>query len=186
MKITFLALVNYDSQFDIKTVIGPGKMLWQGNNGFEWIGSDDEEWKDAYIIQYSDSKSQAAIERFNNAPFTQLTLLVVNPLSSIKIKLLQLFMRIFLSKLPFKLSSDDTIVVEELLGTLKSPILPSYKQFLRLFEKDQGENPVDMLNLLKYHSTAIYPPDFTGKKENSGAAAYNQYGKNVMRVVAKL
>ncbi len=186
MKKTFLALVNYDSQFDIKTVIGQGKMLWQGKNGFEWIGSDDKEWKDAFIIQYSDSNSLAAIERFNNAPFTQLTLLAINPLSSIKIKLLQFFMRFFLSKLPFKLSSDDKIVVEELLGTLKSPILPSSEQFLRLFEEDQGKTPVAMLNLLKYRSIPIYPPDFTGKKENSGAAAYNRYGKHVIRVVAKL
>jgi hypothetical protein len=186
MKKTLIAMVNYPDQFDIKTVIGSGKVLWQGRNGFEWIGPDDEKWKDVYIIQYSDSKIQSAIDRFNNAPLTQLNLLAVKPLSSIKIKSLQLMMRYFFSILPIKLTSDDKIDVEERLGSLKSPILPSSKQFSSLFDDNQEQNPVAMLNLLKYHSTAEYPLDFTGKKEKTGGAAYNQYGKQVMRVVAKL
>ena len=186
MKKTLIAMVNYNDKFDIKTVIGSGKVLWQGRNGFEWIGPADEEWKDVYIIQYSDFNIQSAIERFKNAPFTELNLLSVKPLSSIKIKLLQLMMRYFFSILPIKLISDDRISVEERLGSVKSPIFPSSKQFSRLFIDNQEKNPVAMLNLLKYHSTAEYPKEFSGKKEKSGAAAYNQYGKQVMRVVAKL
>lgn len=186
MSKTFIAMVNYTDQFDREKVIGSGKILWEGVNGFCWIGPDNEEWKDVFIVQYPDSEINSMIDRFHKAPLTHLTLLAVKPLSSIKIKLLQFFMRFFLSILPLKLSSDDKIDVEELLEAVKSPILPSSKQFSRLFDNDQEKQPVQMLNLLNYRSIAKYPLDFTGKREKSGAAAYNQYGKHVMRVVAKL
>jgi len=75
--------------------------------------------------------------------------------------------------------------VEEFLKTLNDPIFPSNTQFSRLLQEDTGQS-VEMLNFLKYYESAQYPPDFTGKRSNTGEGAYNQYGKVAMRTVAKL
>ncbi|MHA1944924.1 MAG: hypothetical protein ACXAC6_10610 [Candidatus Hodarchaeales archaeon] len=147
MKRTLLAMVNYSSEIDILSVIGSGKILWQGRNGFEWIGPDNEEWKDVYIIQYSGPNIQFAIERFKKAKFTRLNLLSVTP-SFTKLRLIKLMMRSVLSWLPFKLSVDEGVNVEKLLEKVQSPILPSSNQFSRLYENGQGKNPVAMLNFL--------------------------------------
>jgi hypothetical protein len=179
-------MVNYSSEIDILSVIGSGKVLWHGRNGFEWIGPANEEWKDVYIVQYLESQFQHAIERFKRASLTDLNLLAVKPASGIKIKLLQYSMRFVLSWLPSKLTSDDTIIVEDLLDSLESPVLPSSKQFSRLFENGKGKYPVAMLNLLKYHSSPNYPLNFNGEEAETGAAAYTKYSMHAIRMVSKL
>jgi uncharacterized protein (DUF1330 family) len=178
-------MLNYSNETDLKSVIGSGKILWQGKSGFEWIGQDNEEWKNVYIVQYSSPNIESAIERFKKAEFTQLNLLSVTP-SFTKVRLVKLMMRSVLSWLPFKLSVNEGVNVEQLLKEVQSPILPSSNQFSRLYENGQGENPVAMLNFLKYRSDPLYPSDFTGKPEKTGAAAYNKYGTSVLRVVSKL
>ncbi len=185
MKKTLLAMVNYSSEIDILSVIGSGKILWQGRNGFEWIGPDNEEWKGVYIVQYSESQFQPAIERFKSASFTDLNLLAVKP-SFTKLRIIKLMMRSVLSWLPFKLSVDKGVNVEKLLEKVDSPILPSSNQFSRLYEDGEGEIPVAMLNFFKYRSDPLYPSSFTGKPEKTGAAAYNKYSMSVLRVVSKL
>ena len=185
MKKTLLAMVNYSSEIDILSVIGSGKILWQGRNGFEWIGLDNEEWQDVYIVQYSGSNIQSAIERFKKTKFTQLNLFALKP-SFTKLRFIKLMMRSVLSWLPFKSSVDEGVNVEKLLEKTNNPILPSSNQFSRLYENGQGENPVAMLNFFKYRSDPLYPSDFTGKPEKTGAAAYNKYSMSVVRVVSKL
>ncbi|MFX0183631.1 MAG: hypothetical protein ACFE95_11165 [Candidatus Hodarchaeota archaeon] len=43
MKKTIIAMFNYDSQVDTKTIIGTGRILWNGKDGSEWIGSENKE-----------------------------------------------------------------------------------------------------------------------------------------------
>jgi hypothetical protein len=162
-------MVNYSSEIDILSVIGSGKILWQGRNGFEWIGPDNEEWKDVYIIQYSGPNIQFAIERFKKAKFTRLNLLSVTP-SFTKLRLIKLMMRSVLSWLPFKLSVDEGVNVEKLLEKVQSP---------------RKKSCCDV-KLFKYRSDPLYPSDFTGKPEKTGATAYNKYSMSVLRVVSKL
>lgn len=67
------------------------------------------------------------------------------------------------------------------------PFLPSSEQFERLMQEDDSK-PVSMLNFLKYHKTAKYPPGYARKssREITGEEAYGKYGKHVIKVVAKL
>ncbi|MCE7748738.1 MAG: hypothetical protein GPJ51_10085 [Candidatus Heimdallarchaeota archaeon] len=66
---------------------------------------------------------------------------------------------------------------------LNSPHLPSKEQFAQLFNEKLNE-PVDMLNFLKYLNKADYQ-NKTGTKV-SGKKAYSQYSKQVVRIIPKL
>lgn len=180
---SILVFLKYsDQEIDVQSVIEDGKVLWSGQNGFEWIGKDGERWDSVFLIKYIDTpKFQQAIERFRNEDFEQIKLLVVNPASRSKLRLVRFLMKSIFSRFSVEISDVDI----NLDNIPLSEILPTSEQHIQLEKKDRGL-PIVMVNLLNYHNEPLYPPEYEGMRYKDGQEAYNRYGQTAMRIVAKL
>ena len=166
----------------MKPVIGDGKVLWSGQNGFEWIGKMDEDWDSALLIKYKDKlEHQRAIDRFRDKDLKKIRLFTVSPMSSIKLRFIRFLMKYIFSRYYVELSEKDF----NLDDVPQSDILPTKEQLTRLASEDKGQ-PVVMFNLMKYHDQPLYPLKYEGKRSKNGEDAYNRYGGHAMRAVAKL
>ena len=185
MSKSLLVFLKYkDEKPVLKSILGEGEILWSGKNGFEIIGDGKEEWEQVFLIKYPSAISfQNAVEKYNEIDLSNIKIISIKLFSSVKAKLMKFLMKRIFSKMPAKFYQVDKIDYDQ----LNSPILPTKEQLTRLLSKDIDQ-PVMMLNLMKYFESAKYPEDYSGKPNSnvSGKKAYNRYGKGVMRVLAKL
>ncbi|MGY5858915.1 MAG: hypothetical protein RTU63_06065 [Candidatus Thorarchaeota archaeon] len=179
---SILVLLKHTNQeTGLTSAIGDGKVLWSGNTGFEWIGPGNEEWDSVFLVHYEDDfRFQQAVERFREKNIDQIRLFAVRLGSKRRLRLIRFLMKYIFSRASVKLRDE---VPDP--DTVQSGILPRKEQHARIVREDRGL-PIVMVNFLKYHDIPKYPSDFAGERGGDGEEAYNRYGTQAMRSVAKL
>jgi len=171
-----------DQEASVLSAIGDGKVLWSGADGLDWIGKEDEKWDSVFLIEYqSFIEVEESAERFREKNFENIRLFSVRPISKMRIRMFRFLMKYIFSRSSVELIGDtlnwDMIP--------QSDILPTKDQHLRV-AKEKKDGPIVMVNFLSFYDAPKYPSGFTGKRAKSGELAYGQYGRHVMRTVAKL
>lgn len=178
---SILVLIKFSGEdTDLNTVIGDAKILWSGERGFEWIGKGGEDWDSVHLLGYKNrSECLRAVERFREEDFARIKLLLVDPLSSFKIRVVRFLMKYVYSR------TKVTLVDIDMDSLPQSDVLPTMEQHQRLAREDKGQ-PVVMVNLMSYNDQPLYPESYEGKRSKTGEDAYNQYYNHAVRAVASL
>jgi hypothetical protein len=180
---SILVLLKHDGQEElVKSAIGEGKILWSGIDGLDWIGKEDEEWDSVFLVKYrSHSELQQSTERFKEKNFEKIRLFAVKPISKMRIRLIRFLMKYIFSRSSVELL-DDAPTWD---SRPKSDILPTKDQHIRV-AREKKDSPIVMVNFLSYYDEPRYPSGFKGKRGKDGELAYDRYGRQAMRSVAKL
>jgi len=171
-----------EQEASVLSAIGDGKVLWSGTDGFDWIGKEDEEWDSVFLIECQSAiEVEESAERFREKNFENIRLFSVRPISKMRLRMIRFLMKYIFSRFSVELIGDvpnwDIIP--------QSDILPTKDQQIRL-AKEKKDGPIIMVNFLSFYDAPKYPTGFMGKRAKSGELAYEQYGSQVMRTVAKL
>lgn len=183
MNRNIVAFLKYDesiNEFFGRDIFSNGNILFAGYGIQQLIGDDGTKWDEIIYIRYLDiEKYDDVLERLaKENKIKNYKILLTTPFS--RFEMFKSRMRMKLNNFFSTPSKDDEKDIDRNTmkrwnKTVSVGSTPNFKQMSEFLKRDRSKR-VQMLNLLKFRDTALYPQGYKGK-QLTGNRAYSIYGK---------